>query len=487
MRKFLKIIVISTFLVGCNDFLDEEPVQFRTPVDFFQNENEIDQGLAAVYNSNRALYNGGGFQLRFGESRSDNTNIEIVNNSALANREIDEFSMNSTNANISEYWNRLYQGIARANFILASVDNAVFNDENTKDARKGETLFLRTLFYFHLTRIFGDVPFIIRPGETPDQILSDEFLERDTQEEIYTAIFDHIQEAIDLLPNTTDDPGRATRGAALMLKAKMHMAQSPPQYEAARPLLEEITRLGYSLLPNYEDVFFTRNHNEGIFEIQYSPSLLQGADFFSAYVPSVSEQEILGEGINPNPNGNQYQPTQDLIDLYSDDDQRRAHNIRIYIDDTGVAYPWAGKFAKPFVTQDNLNQQDINWQMYRYADALLMLAECYEKVGGGDPLTILATIRQRAGLSPQLSPQELANLEQTIADERRRELVFEGHRYFDLLRTGKLVEVMTAHGAQQVADGLTLTGNAYQNIRTIIGIPDNQVIEFGMQQTPGWE
>ncbi len=487
MKNILKFILLGILLTGCEDFLDEEPEAFRTPPGFFQTESEIDQGLAAVYNTNRSLYNGAGkLQLRFGESRSDNTNIELANNGALAAKELNEFTMVSTNSNISSYWNTHYRGITRINFVLASIDEASFNDPETKNARKGEALFLRTLFYFNLVRVFGDVPYVTRPGETPDQILSEEFLERDPTAEIYRGSLQDAQQAIDLLPVTTDDPGRATKGAALMLKAKIHMAQQ--QYAEARPLLEEITTLGYGLLSNYEDVFFTRNHPEGIFEIQYSTGLNQGANFFSTFVPSVSGQDILGEGANPNADGNQFQPTQDLIDLYDDNDARKAHNISTYLDaDTGIEYQWASKFAFPFVG-DGLNQQNINWQMYRYADALLMLAECYEQAGGGDPVAIIEQIRTRAGLpDPTLSAAELAGLEQTIADERRRELAFEAHRYFDLLRTGKLDEVMAAHGAREVADGLTITVGAYQNIRTLIGIPDAEVLEFGMEQTLGWE
>ncbi|GAA4271159.1 RagB/SusD family nutrient uptake outer membrane protein [Aquimarina gracilis] len=495
--KNLKILIGILFmfsLIGCEDFLEEDPVAFRAPTTFYSKPSEIDQAIAAVYRINRNLHNQ--LQQRFGESRSDNTNIEITGDGGgFGDDQLNEFTMDAANGRISDYWNTNYSGISRANFLLASIDGVDYQENViTKDARKGEAVFLRALFYFNLVRIYGDVPYVIEPGLTPDQILSEEFIERDPAAEIYVDILNEAQTAIDLLPVTTDDPGRATRGAALMLKAKIHMAQE--QYAEARPLLQEITTLGYSLLPNYSDVFFTRNHDEGIFEIQYSPGLDQGADFFRNYVPFVSGQDILGDATTPNSRGNQFQPTQNLIDLYNTQDERFQHNISVYNDtirdtDGNIIniddYYWASKFAFPF-DENQPNQQNINWQMYRYADALLMLAECYEKVGGGDPIAIIEQIRTRAGLAdPTLSASELGDLEQTIADERRRELAFEAHRYFDLLRTGKLEEVMRAHGVDQIANGLTVTPDAYQNIRTVIGIPFNQVLAFGFEQTPGWE
>ncbi|WP_343768210.1 RagB/SusD family nutrient uptake outer membrane protein [Gangjinia marincola] len=487
MKKYIILTLLSFIAFSCEDFLDEEPIGFRTPTSFYQTEDEIDRALAGVYKRHRDLYGAGaGTMLRFGESRSDNTNIEITGDGGgIAEDELNEFTMISTNGNIGTFWTISYNAIARVNFLLANIDNVDYVVEERRDARLGEALFLRSALYFNLVRIYGDVPCIVNPGLTPDQILSDEFLERDPESEIYSSILEEAQEAIDFLPVTTDAPGRATRGAALMLKAKIHMTLQ--QYTEARSLLEEITTLGYSLLPNYSDVFFTKNHAEGIFELQFSPALDQGANYFSNFVPFSSGQDILGSNSNPNSRGNQYQPTQSIIDLYSDDDDRKAHNISNYIDANGIEYQWVSKFAFPF-DQVQFNQQNINWQMYRYADALLMLAECYEQVGGGDPVAILEQIRERAGLDdPSLGADELADLEQTIADERRRELAFEAHRYFDLLRTGKLVEVMSSHGQDQIAQGQTVTANAYQDIRTVIGIPFAEVVEFGMEQTPGWE
>ncbi len=486
MKKYINWILMLLVFTSCDDFLDETPEAYRTPQGFFETVQEIDQAVAGIYVSNRSLYTEQ-LQLRFGESRSDNTNIESTGDSGgIDDDELNEFTMQANNSRIGNYWSTNYQGISRANFVLANINRPDYPTVEAKNFREGEALFFRTWFHFNLVRVFGDIPYVTKAGETPEEIRSEEFLIRDPADEVYASLLVDADKVISLLPTPSaikaDDKGRATKGAALMLKAKIHMAQQ--QYQQAIPLLEQITTLGYGLLPNYVDVFKTKNHIENIFEIQNSFSLGQTIDLFTNFVPSVSGEEILGVGSTPNNRGNQFRPTQDLIDLYVDGDARKDHNISVYTDNVGNTYNWASKFAFPFVEP---GEQDINVPMFRYADALLMLAECYAEAGGGDPATIIVTIRTRAGITnPALSAAELADITKTIADERRRELAFEGHRFFDLLRRNELVSVMTAHGAQQVADGLTVTANAYQNIRVLVGIPQGQVDQFGFQQTDGW-
>ncbi len=495
MKKYISLLTLMILLFGCDDFLDEDPEGFRTPLGFYETEAEIDQGVAGVYARNRDLFyankDGGPraqLQLRFGEMRSDNTNIQDTGDrGGIGDDELNEFTMQATNGRISSYWNVCYKGISNANFVIANIDGVEFGDSETKDRRLGEVLFLRTWFHFNLVQLFGDVPYVTQAGESPEQILSEDFLNRDPEQEVYSNILIDAQQAIDLLPSdlAPEEAGRASKGAALMLKAKIHMALQ--QNELARPLLEQIRTLGYSLLPDYGNVFSNKNNAENIFEIQYDQSLGQFSNFLGNFVPAGSGNDILGEGSVPNPQGNQFQPTSDLIALYDDNDERKAHNITIYVNDNGEELPWGSKFAVPFI-QNNPGEQNINFPMFRYADALLMLAECYATDGGGDPIAIVQEIRNRANWNAPLSAAELADIPQTIADERRRELFLEGHRFFDLLRTGKMEEVIRVHGMQQINENQTVTDGAYQNIRTKLGIPEGLTLQFdGLEQTPGWE
>ncbi|PRX53793.1 RagB/SusD family nutrient uptake outer membrane protein [Flagellimonas meridianipacifica] len=485
IRLSLYMITVALVAVSCDEFLEESPETFQTPQAFFQTEAQIDEAVAGIYNTNRGLNDGAHW--RFGENRSDNSSFQFNpgDRGGQGNEDVDLFLMLSANGNLSSYWNTAYSGISRANFVLENIDNVEFINEENRDIRRGEVLFLRSWFYFNLVQLFGDVPFVTSAGDSPDEILSDEFLERIPVAEVYANILGDAQTAIDLLPAPgATETGRANRGAALMLKAKMHMVLQ--EFAEARPLLEQIQDLGYSLQATYPSVFdpANKNNSESIFEIQYSFALGQGSNFVSRFVPFNSGNDILGENGPAGSRAGQNQPTQDLINLYDPDDARFLHNISFY-DDGMTIEPWMSKYNFGFEAQGN-NTQDVNFPMFRYADVLLLLAEVYNEIGGGDPVVLLEQVRARALTDASLSPEEQADLEQTIADERRRELAFENHRWFDLLRTGKAVEVMTAHGVEQRAQRATDPPQAYTNIRTLLGIPLGQVEEFGFRQNEGW-
>ena len=483
IRPIILLIIFFSF-IGCDDFLDETPEVFQTPQNFFETEDQINEAVAAIYNTNRGLMNGSHW--RFGENRSDNTSFQFnpADRGGLSNEEVDLFLMLSANPNLSEYWNTSYSGISRANFALGNIDRVTFNNEAIKEVRRGEILFLRSWFYFNLAQLFGDVPFVTSAGDSPEEILSDEFLERVPVDQIYNNILTDMQLAVDLLPNRADtESGRATKGAALMLKAKIHMVLGTTvDFMQARDLLLEMQ--GYSLQSSYSDIFdpANKNNSELVFEIQYSFALGQASNFVSRFVPFNSGSDILGDSGPAGSRAGQNQPTQSLIDMYDADDARFTHNISFYDDGTTVE-PWMSKFNYGFEDQ---GLQDVNFPMFRYADALLMLAECYNKIGSGDPVPLLLQVRSRSMPDPSLSTEEISDLEQTIADERRRELAFENHRWFDLLRTGKAVEVMTAHGIDQKIQKPSVPTEAYINIRTVLGIPLGQVQEFGFTQNEGW-
>ncbi|NHF58607.1 RagB/SusD family nutrient uptake outer membrane protein [Flavobacteriaceae bacterium TP-CH-4] len=488
-QNYIILSIAFILLWSCDDFLDQSPETFQTPTNFFKTEAQIDEAVAAIYNTNRALNNDEHW--RFGENRSDNTSFQYnVNDRGgeLNDEPVDLFLMLTANDNLSGYWNRSYTGISRANFALANIDAVEFSDEDIRDARKGEILFLRSWFYFNLVQLYGDVPLVTSPGTSPEVILTDEFLQRAPAEEVYNFIIEEVGQAIDLLPTQANTAtGRASRGAALMLLAKIQMVRQ--NFQAARAALETLQTMGYSLQENYASVFdpdpANNEGSESIFEIQYDFSLGQGSDFVSRFVPFNSGNDILGENGPANSRAGQNQPTQSLIDLYDPEDVRFQHNIGFYTGTNGVVEPWMSKFNFGFEALGP-NTQSVNFPMFRYADALLMLAEVYNEVGGGDPVALVEQVRSRSLADGSLSAAELADLDQTIADERRRELAFENHRYFDLLRRGELVEVMTAHGIDQKAQKSNVPAEAYTNIRTLLGIPLGQVQEFGFTQNEGW-
>ncbi len=492
--KLQFIILIGCLALGsCDDFLEVAPETSFTVDDFFKNENEVTRAVNAAYVKNRAIHQG--LQWRLGENRSDNSSFQYNpdDRGGILNEQLDGFLMNADNPNIANYWSEAYDGVTRCTYVLENIDNVPFSSSSLKDQRKGEVYFLRTWYLFNLVRLYGDIPLPLSTVTNVDEALTAEFTTRVSADVVYDTLFSNIDQAIASLPEAWDSEnvGRATRGAALMLKAKMHMARG--EYGDAIPFLEEIRTLGYSLVSNYSDVFDPANkHNsELIFEIGYDFDLGQGSNYVTSFVPYNSGGDLLAFGQLAQSRAGQNQPTQDLIDLYEDDDDRLAHNVGFYITDTDTI-PWMRKYAFDFL---DIGITNVNWPMFRYADALLMLAECRVRDLETVDQTAVGTIniiRLRSGVGP-INPASQAELLQIIADERRRELAFENHRWFDLVRTGQAEAVMMAHGDQQRAekgilgDGGTVPAEAYTNIRTLLAIPTNQRIQFGYTQNDDWE
>ncbi len=493
-NKACYIMALTLLLVSCNDdFLEVTPENNFTFDSFYETEDHINRGVAGIYNRNRELHNR--FQWRFGEMRSDNTSFQPRRNGI---NDIDEFLLTSGNQQILEYWRTCYAGISRANYVLFNIDNIVFNHEQTREYRKAEALFLRAWFYFNLVQLYGDVPLVTIVFDQPEDSGREEFTDRIPVEDVYELILEDTQFAIDVLPAQWDSQniGRVSRGAALMLKAKMHMARR--EFPQAISLLEEMQTLGYQLLPNFESIFNpnNKNHAESVFEIQYSFAQLQPSNFLTRFVPFNSKGIYLNDlQVPQGEDTGQNQPTLDLIDLYADDDVRKSVTITFFdpvnddpnyrpgVDDPAIV-PWLSKYNYPLL---DINSQDVNFPMFRYADALLMLAECYDEAGRGDPVALLEQIRTRALPDPNLSPEELSDITQTIKDERRRELAGENHRYFDLLRYGNLIEVMTEHGIRQEEEKADLLRDgAYSNIRLLLGIPFIEQDQFDIPQNEGW-
>lgn len=506
----MSILLLATS--SCDDFLNIEPESYLTPPFFFQNEDDINRAVAGIYQVNRSLFNS--LMWQFGEMRSDNTSFyyNTGDRGGLAIEEIDWFLMNPDNGRVAEFWNVLYEGISRSNYVLLQIDDIDFTNEEVREYRRAEALFLRSWFYYLLVEFWGDVPQANALINSADDAYTPTFTERIPREEIYANIHADVQQAIEILPQwNSANTGRASRGAALMLKAKMYMAQQ--NFAAALPLLEEINTLGYRLLDNYQDVFDpeNKNHQESIFEIQYSFEFNQPSNFITSFVPWNSGSDILGsdelggfEQQTASPRGGFNQPTRDIIDLYRDEDVRKDFSISYYIiendendpaDDDSVAY--LSKYSFPF---QDLGQQDVNWPMFRYADALLMLAECYNEVNGLDQnaLGILNIIRLRAGVppvldigtDPELVVRNQEELRAAIARERRLELAFENHRWLDLLRTktdAELQQFMIEHGIEEKAIKDEVIPEAYTNIRTVLPVPANQVRNFDIEQTDVWK
>jgi hypothetical protein len=425
--------------------------------------------------------------------RSDNTWFQY--NNADRGREqwefVDEFLVPATAECISNFWKNSYIGISRSNDVLDNISNVTGWTDAARDQYKGEAEFLRAFHYFNLVRQFGGVPLRLTSTQSPDAALSKG---RATVDEVYTAIIADLKDAADKLPASYagSNVGRATKGAASTLLAKVYMTQK--NYPDALTELRKVQGLGYSLLPNYADVFDPNKKNgaESIFEIQYLGSQAGlYSTFMYIFAPYTSGSYVTGDiktSIRGSGSGWNI-PTQDMIDSYEAGDKRKDISMGAGYKDADsnfVAIPYVKKYNHGFTDVGRTND---NFPVLRYADVMLMIAECLNEqafAAGGEAFTLLNDVRARAGLGPKTGVGSQDAFRDAIFQERKVELAFEDHRWYDLVRSGKAVEVMNAHGVKQKAVSTLIPANGYQLTpnKLLLPIPQTDVNLDNLTQNP---
>lgn len=430
-------LVLSVILcVSCgDDFIDLAPESSANVENFYNSEEDIEQAVIAAY---AALQSRGQYArnfLFFMEARSDNSIVEDITKASGEEGNLDLFRAATTNSYLASSWNVCYTGIQRCNIVLSRIDG-IEMDESLKMVRKAEVTFIRALTYFNLVRLWGEVPVVVNELSSVEEAY-DHF--RQPVDEVYAQIIEDLEFAVDNLPATNSDVGRVTQGAALALLGKVYLTRQ--DWNNAITTLSQVS--GYSLLPNYADVFDAANENnaESIFEVQF----VGGADgegslFLRIHTP-LNNTSLLG-GVGAGGIGDNL-PSRDLVEAFEPGDLRAA----VTVDSLDDGRYHTRKFnAIPFDTND----EDNNFMVLRYADVLLMLAEALNEdayEADGDAFTHLNSIRTRAGLA-ELTSTDLPDQQafrEAIARERRLELAFENHRWFDLVRTNQHVEVMNAY------------------------------------------
>lgn len=488
-KKYLLITAIILLSSCSKKFLDLHPDTYENGSNFFKSEDDIISavnGVYAMYQSQLDTY------IEMTEMRSDNTCNEYNPNlRALPSTDreaLDEFTNNSTNI-YTNYWSVGYQAIYRVNVILNKINTINFNDTSVIKSRSiGECEFTRAWFYFNLVRFYGEVPLILMPVDVAESFS----VGRSPVQDIYTQILSDVNDAIQRLPDnySGSDVGRITKGAALTLLAKIQMTQG--NFKDAVTTLQQIMSLGYSLMPDYQDCFnpADKNNPESIFEIQFSSSIPgQSNGDALAWLPYGSSA---WQALFSYTGGNQYGydiPTKDLVAAYEPGDSRKNISIGMpFTDSAGNEVPVA--YIKKWLYIDPVPyRNDCNFQVYRYADVLLMLAESLNEVGyqgSGEALNLLNQVRQRAGLkdltTTDVSDQTSFRL--AIYHEERVELAFEGHRWFNLIRTGRAISVMNAYGQKELADPSTpfLPGGQYitgsfnvQKFQLLYPVPQSEI------------
>ncbi|MBF9223865.1 RagB/SusD family nutrient uptake outer membrane protein [Hymenobacter ruricola] len=432
----LSLLTLGLTLGSCEKFLEEKPYDFLAAENFYQNEGDAIAGLNGVFNAllPQTYYGRTGWQIT--ELPAE---LIRVGSSTDERAQLSRFTFTPTNTEINSWWTNSYRMINRANDVIEKVP-AITMDEVRKNNIVGNARFLRALGYFDLVRCFGDVPLVtatvkgpndeLRPSRTPlaqvyDQIIKDlQFAEANCYPENKIA---------------TGEKGRVSSGAATAVLAKVYLtranstaAQPTDNQKALDACNTVINSNQYSLLPVYGDVFNPDKENgpEHIFSIQFDLPPNTGSIIVRQFLPS----QLNGLGT--------FTVEDSLVRAYRTNDVRRAWNISNQAGTTTLARYYFNKFRDD---KRIVNDSRCNYLITRYADVLLMQSEARNNLNANDPLKYEGynKVRQRAGIAQWLPITRVTTKDafvDMLVRERGWELVQEGHRWFDLVRLGRLQE-----------------------------------------------
>ena len=446
----LNVVLILTLLLSGCDFLNRSPYDSVDTSQSFQTLADAEAAINAAYQPLQwaKLYNmriwtldiiAGNSEVGAGGGTDGEETVDLAN-----------FIADADNFAALDLWRGPSPGILRCNFVLQKVP-AMNIDETIKGRILGEAHFLRAHYYFLLVRLFGGVPLQTEPADSDSDLL----LPRASAEEVYELIVEDLDQAITLLPQrsayTQEHIGRATKEAAMAELARVYLThyQDYEHYQLVVDLCEEIRKMGYQLEADYADLWNPSKQNgvESIFEVQYYGKT--NYDFWS----NENQASWLSTFTGPRNSGmaagcyGWNQPTAEFVSQYETGDVRKEKTI-FY---TGCptfdgmtyssAYSTTGYNVRKFLltkTQSpDYNTSNQNWVVTRYADVLLMKAEALNEMGQ----TTLAEaplyeVRCRAGLTNRSTIEGLSQMQmrEKIIHERRMELAFEGHRWFDMIR-----------------------------------------------------
>lgn len=445
MKKTIFILMAAAGLCSCDAFLDEPMKGDYSSGNIYSTEEQAELAVNAVYNAAAYCIN----LWKFGDVASDDSEKGGNPGDQADIGYIDEWNVLSDNGAVAEFWQNTYETISRANNAISGIEASGISDD-AKSRLTAEAKFLRAFSYFQLVNIFGEVPLKLLPQSSVENV----HVGLSSVEKIYGQIEQDLIDA-QVLPATYagEDAGRVTKGAAYGLLAKVQLYQG--KYEDALTSISNLKQLKlYDLEQDYSALFrlgedgeSNGNSIESIFAIF----------FLSDQVPAMGN--ALNQWFAPAAEGGYYfnAPTQDWVDCFDEQTESGEEDPRI---DASIgrdgkewfeqgefnAEEWAPatgylvkKFNQPLsqVSSGRKGDGGLAYIYLRYADILLMEAECQNELHhpdlAEDPLNL---VRGRAGLQA-LEGQTEDAMRDAIRTERRRELGFEFHRFFDLMRWGE--------------------------------------------------
>ncbi|WP_289661758.1 RagB/SusD family nutrient uptake outer membrane protein [Flavobacterium panacagri] len=490
MKKIIITFLLSAgLLVSCTE-LEVTPTSFVTEDNYFITQDDAVASVTAVYASlsldpgeqslfGRNLYFLTDMGSDYAAAGVSATNPQVRAMSALTH--------DATTDRVQVAWRQIYAGINRAN---VSIDNIpkVTGNEVIKTRLINEAKFIRALLYFQAVRLWGGVPIVLH--EATSIQLGSLKTNRATVEEVYTQIITDLTDAEALpITYTTADAGRATSGAAKAILAKVYLTRKdwPNAIAKSREVING--GYGYALFEDFQDIFTKtkKNGKEHIFSVQFEPNQAGNGSSGSTF------QATSFTGFTATEPADIISDVALFYDIYAPGDKRRdvSYAKQLLNPTTGTLYTFPKPIFKKYLDLTNLATPanvSINFPVIRYADILLSLAEAINEQSGptAETYELINQIRRRAFGKAITTPDatvDLSGLNQTtfraaIQEERKKEFVQEGQRWFDLVRWGTLVtevKKVTAKNSVSERNNLYPIPQSERNIN-----PD------GLPQNPGY-
>jgi hypothetical protein len=435
--KIYSLIAAGTFVLsvqsGCKkDFLDKQPSNQVTADVAFVDAAGAEKLLRGMYDGMYNDYNIWDFMTN-GDVTADNA---YAGGDNPANIQIDLFTANSTNGNVGRDWGALYSDIKNANEVLENVpliQDAKLDAGNRRNQILAEASGVRAYQYFNLVRLFGAAPLILK---TPAN-LSEMQPAKASVDALYAQIIKDLEFALANAGTTAANKGIFTKGVANALLAKVYATKPSPDWAKVNQYCDAVIAGGYSLYPSFSGLFDAANENnsEAIWEMQFDGYSGQHGNWMPGVITGTGWKRF-------------NTPTNDLVKAFDDEGDVIRKNASISFKNVSTD-GWSDNFWPksnyPFINKYRADDKSDSY-IIRLADILLLKAEAQNETsaaGWAQSKVIVDQIRKRVNLGGTPAADQ-ASMRLAIEKERRLELAFEGHRWFDLVRTNRAIAVMNA-------------------------------------------
>lgn len=460
INKSIVLVLVMT-IFSCTD-LTEEPVGLLAPEAFFKTASDVETGVMGAYGdiASETFY---GRKLVLSlQLRSDMCDIGDRNTPGRR-QQVNDFNMDSNNGMVTAFWPKAYRIIGTANAAISGAELVGYDDPKVRQFQ-AEATFVRAFVYYHLVRLFGDIPYIDFAISNPDDVKE---ISKTSEAEVYQNIIQDLIFAKENLPNTPPSGARsrATAGTASAYLASVYLTIGNDQgaYDEAISIINNAATYEYGLMDDFAELYDGYNADglkEHIFMVDFAAGLggtsSQGTDWMgpitgirSVFLPNTGagwSVSVPSMDVFDSWDAQDYRKKVSFIDsAYADPELTQKIGYDQFAPNHGSPRPHIGKYYRLAGNhRGDSGQSDNNYSAFRYAEVLLIAAEAAFNLGkpASEIIGYINPIRERArnwngiitDYPPDLDGSE--NLQDVIREERRLELAFEYKRWYDIKRWG---------------------------------------------------